>query len=165
MKWIVFIYKVPSKPTKYRAYIWREIKKLGALYLQDGVCIAPDTDDVHLFIGSLAEKVRQFEGQEFTFLSSTFSEEKDNEMIQQFNDARNDEYRELIPWIQRMEEYFIEEEAWEFSSVHITKIREEFKKLLRQFQSIEARDYFESSLSSEIRLMIDRCRKRIVQRF
>jgi hypothetical protein len=49
MKWIVFIYKVPSKSTKYRAYLWREIKKLSALYLQDGVCIVPDTDDLHLF--------------------------------------------------------------------------------------------------------------------
>jgi DNA-binding transcriptional regulator PaaX len=90
LNWIVFIYKVPSEPTKYRAAIWRDMKKLGALYLQDGVCILPDSDDVHLFIGSLAEKVQQWGGQEFTFQSSTFLQEKNQEMIKQFNDARNE---------------------------------------------------------------------------
>jgi hypothetical protein len=150
MKWIVFIYKVPSKPTKYRAYLWREIKKLGALYLQDGVCIVPDTDDVHLFIGALAEKVHQWEGQEFTFLSSTFSKE---------------EYKELIPWVNRFLEYMEEEEEWEFSDAQSRKVRDEFQKLLRQFQGIEARDYFEADMGRELRLMIEQCRKRLLQHF
>jgi hypothetical protein len=165
MKWIVFIYKVPSKPTKYRAYLWREIKKLGALYLQDGVCIVPDTDDVHLFIGALAEKVHQWEGQEFTFLSSTFSKEKDQEMISQFNEARNEEYKELIPWVNRFLEYMEEEEEWEFSDAQSRKVRDEFQKLLRQFQGIEARDYFEADMGRELRLMIEQCRKRLLQHF
>jgi hypothetical protein len=162
MKWIVFIYKVPSKPTKYRASLWRDIKKIGALYLQDGVCIAPDTDDVHLFIGSLAEKVQQWGGQEFSFLSTTFSSDKEMEMIKQFNDTRNDEYKELVPWVDKIKEYFDEEEAWEFSDLQARKVREEFQKLLRLFQAIEARDYFEAEMGRELRLMIDKCRKRLV---
>ncbi|MDB5053737.1 MAG: hypothetical protein JWM44_1787 [Bacilli bacterium] len=165
LNWIVFIYKVPSEPTKYRASIWRDIKKLGALYLQDGVCIVPDSDDVHLFIGSLAEKVQQWGGQEFTFQSSTFSKEKDQEMISQFNDARNEEYKEVISWINRMKEYIDEEEEWEFSEQQANKVREEFQKLLRQFQTIEARDYFEANLGRELRLMIEQYRKRLVHHF
>lgn len=165
MKWIVFIYKVPSQPTKYRAYLWREIKKLGALYLQDGVCIVPDTDDVQLFIGSLAERIRQWEGQQFTFLSSSLSKEKDDEMIRLFNEARNEEYQELLSMLNQFQSYFEEEEDWEFSEDQARKVRDDFQKLLRQFQAIEARDYFESEMGRKLRLLLDQCRKQLVKRF
>lgn len=165
MNWVVFIYKVPSKPTKYRAYLWREIKRLGAIYLQDGVCILPDQDDVHLFIGSLAEKVIEFGGHEYSFLSTTFSKEKNENLVNQFNSVRNEEYRELISWVQRIEEYFQDEEEWEFSDSQVHKVRDEFKKLLRQFQIIEARDYFEAETGRQLRIMINQCRKRLTQHF
>ncbi|WP_027415610.1 Chromate resistance protein ChrB [Aneurinibacillus terranovensis] len=165
MNWVVFIYKVPSTPTKYRAYLWREIKKLGAIYLQDGVCVVPDSDDTHLFIGSLAEKVNEFGGQEYTFLSTTFSKEKNEEMIRQFNIARNQEYQELIPRVHRIQEYFQEEEDWEFSESQARKIREEFQKLLRQFQAIETRDYFEADAGRKLQLMINECRKQLIRHF
>ncbi len=165
MNWLLFIYKVPSEPTKYRAYVWREIKKLGALYLQDGVCIVPDTDDVHLFIDDLAEKVVSFGGQEYTFLSTIFSKEKDQEMVELFNQARNAEYKELVPQIHRLQEYFEEEEAWEYSDEQAKRIRDEFHKAQRQFQAIDARDYFGSEIGSQIRLLLEKCRKKMNQLF
>jgi hypothetical protein len=161
MKWIIFIYKVPPTPTKYRAYLWRELKKFGSIYLQDGVCLLPDSDDVHLFIGALAEKVHEFGGQESIFLSTTFSNEKDQEMMDQFNAARTEEYNELIPGIERLEGYFEEEEAWEFDDEHIRKVREEFQKIIRQFQSIEARDYFEAESGRKARIKLDQFRKQL----
>ncbi|UOF90946.1 hypothetical protein LSG31_01260 [Fodinisporobacter ferrooxydans] len=163
MSWIVFIYKVPSTPTKYRAYIWRELKKLGALYLQDGVCILPNKDDVYLFIDTLSDKVNTFGGQEFTFLSTTFFKEKEEQMIQQFNDARNAEYTELMRSLLEFQENFNEKEEWEFSEIQQKKIREEFQKLLRQFQIIEARDYFEADQGRKVRFLIDTCRKILTQ--
>jgi hypothetical protein len=165
MNWVVFIYKVPSQPTKYRAFLWREIKRLGAIYLQDGVCILPDTDDVQLFIGSLAEKVNEFGGQEYSFLSSTFSKEQNENLVNQFNSARNEEYKELIPWVQRIMEYFQVEEDWEFSDSQVQKVRDDFKKLQRQFQVIEARDYFEADAGRQLRLMLNQCRKSLTQHF
>ncbi|MFD0675527.1 MULTISPECIES: Chromate resistance protein ChrB [unclassified Paenibacillus] len=163
MKWIIFIYKVPPQPTKYRAYLWRELKKFGSIYLQDGVCLLPDSDDVHLFIGALAEKVREFGGQESTFLSNTFSTEKDQEMIEQFNSARTEEYNELIPGIKRLQGYFEEEEAWEFDDEQLQRVREEFQKTIRQFQIIEARDYFEAEAGRKVRLLLDQCRKQLLR--
>lgn len=161
MKWILFVYKVPSKPTKYRAYLWRELRRFGAIYLQDGVCLLPDTDDVHLFIGALGEKVREFGGQEFTFVSTTLSKEKDQEMIEQFNSARNEEYSQLMPAIRHLAHSLEEEEAWEFSDKQSQKVREEFQKLVRQMQAIEARDYFEAEQGREVRLLIDKCRQHL----
>jgi hypothetical protein len=38
----LLIYSVPAEPSRKRAYVWREVKKLGAIYLRDGVCIQPE---------------------------------------------------------------------------------------------------------------------------
>jgi hypothetical protein len=64
-----------------------------------------------------------------------------------------------------MKEYIDEEEDWEFSELQANKVREEFQKLLRQFQAIEARDYFEADLGRELRLMLEQYRKRLVHHF
>jgi hypothetical protein len=161
LKWIVFIYKVPPKPTKYRAFLWREIRKYGAIYLQDGVFILPDLDDVHLFVGALSEKVQEFGGQEFTFLSSLFSEEKDQELIRQFNTSREEEYKELLPRIRQLYELIREEEMWEFSEQQLQKLKSNFQKLLRRFQAIQARDYFETGFGKKMNLLFNECRRRI----
>jgi hypothetical protein len=33
--WLVLIYRVPSEPTRLRSTVWRRIKSLGAIYLQN----------------------------------------------------------------------------------------------------------------------------------
>ncbi|TVY07022.1 Chromate resistance protein ChrB [Paenibacillus cremeus] len=162
MKWIVFIYKVPPKPTKYRTYLWRELKRFGAIYLQDGVCLLPDADDVHLFIGALGEKVQEFGGQEYTLLSTTFTTDKDQVMVEQFNTVRTEEYTELLPGIRKLKGLLEEEESWEFDDEQMQKIREEFQKLMRQFQSIESRDYFESDMGRNVRLQLDQLRRQLL---
>jgi dsRNA-specific ribonuclease len=35
--WLLLVYKVPAEPARARAMIWRRLKALGAVYLQDGL--------------------------------------------------------------------------------------------------------------------------------
>ena len=43
--WLLLTYKVPAEPAKKRIAIWRRLKGMGAIYLQNGVCLLPKTDD------------------------------------------------------------------------------------------------------------------------
>lgn len=162
MNWIVFVYKVPTTPTKYRAHIWREIKKIGALYLQDGVCIVPDMDDVQLFIGALGEKAVSFGGTEFTFRSTVMSDEKNKEMIDEFNRTREKEYLELVPIIEEIEGN-IDKDTRTLDEDQVQEILDSFRKTTRKFQIIEARDYFDTEISKEIRFLLDACRKKMIR--
>jgi hypothetical protein len=38
-------YKVPPEPATKRIALWRRLKGMGAIYLQNGVCLLPKTDD------------------------------------------------------------------------------------------------------------------------
>jgi hypothetical protein len=39
--WLVLIYRVPPEPTRLRATVWRRIKSLGAIYLQNSAAALP----------------------------------------------------------------------------------------------------------------------------
>lgn len=43
--WILLTYKVPAEPSAKRLALWRRLKSLGAVYLQNGVCVLPKTDE------------------------------------------------------------------------------------------------------------------------
>lgn len=43
--WLLLTYKVPAEPAKKRVALWRRLKGMGAVYLQNGVCLLPKTDD------------------------------------------------------------------------------------------------------------------------
>src|SRR6516164_5540576 len=39
--WLLLIYRVPPEPTRLRSTVWRRIKSLGAIYLQNSVAALP----------------------------------------------------------------------------------------------------------------------------
>ena len=39
ISWLLFTYKVPPEPASKRIALWRRLKGLGAVYLQNGVCL------------------------------------------------------------------------------------------------------------------------------
>src|SRR5437763_3332734 len=43
--WLLLTYKVPPEPAAKRVALWRRLKGMGAVYLQNGVCLLPKNDD------------------------------------------------------------------------------------------------------------------------
>lgn len=41
--WLLFLYKVPHEPSSRRVYVWRKLKRLGAVLLHDAVWVLPMT--------------------------------------------------------------------------------------------------------------------------
>ena len=41
--WLLLAYKVPREPSANRVYVWRKLKRLGAVALQDAVWVLPAT--------------------------------------------------------------------------------------------------------------------------
>ena len=41
--WLLFLYKVPHEPSSHRVYVWRKLKRLGAVLLHDSAWVLPMT--------------------------------------------------------------------------------------------------------------------------
>src|SRR5438270_12933937 len=61
--WRLLIYTVPSEPSRKRAFIWRELKKAGAVYLRDGVAVLPEQAAAVEALQAIAAKVDEFGGE------------------------------------------------------------------------------------------------------
>ena len=61
--WILLVYKVPPEPSKRRIALWRKLKALGAVYLQNGVCLVPKSDEHVRRLKVLENDVSAMDGQ------------------------------------------------------------------------------------------------------
>ena len=104
MDWLQVVYRVPAEPSRKRTYVWRQLRGLGAVYLQDACCVLPRTPEAEQGLAEVAAKVREFGG-EATLFSLSPAEPGWNERLEAaFNRARDEEYRELLNTVERLED-------------------------------------------------------------
>src|SRR5690349_21065216 len=61
--WVVLVYRVPTEPGSKRVAVWRELKRMGALYLQQCVCILPRRDDILEEVERVTAKIAAMDGE------------------------------------------------------------------------------------------------------
>src|ERR1700682_1997543 len=85
--WLLLIYTVPAEPSRKRAFIWRELKKVGAPYLRDGVCILPERPDTLELAGVIAAKVEEFGGEATLVSGAHLTPARTKALVEQFRVA------------------------------------------------------------------------------
>src|SRR4051812_28239151 len=61
--WMMLVYRVPNEPTASRVYVWRKLKRLGALLLQDAVWVLPATPHTREQLRWLATEIVELHGE------------------------------------------------------------------------------------------------------
>ncbi|HHW56471.1 MAG TPA: hypothetical protein GXX15_02160 [Clostridia bacterium] len=151
MKWLLFVYKVPSDSSTARVTIWRRIKKIGALYLQQSVCIVPYMEKFLKEVERLKEEINSFGGDFKAFEVVALEEETEKDIIAQFNNQRWEEYSEIK---EQCEEFFkeIEKEIGRknFTFAELEENEDELNKLYKWFEKVVQRDVFECEAKKEV---------------
>lgn len=160
--WILLIYTVPSEPTRKRAYIWRAIKKVGAVYLRDGVCALPERAETLTALQQIAAKIEEFAG-EATLVQAARLDPKRAEMLMvAARTARADEYHELV----REAEGFLahvrrETDHREFTFAELEELAHDLAKLTRWTDQVRARDYFAVPDAEQVTTLLARCEEEL----
>ena len=63
ISWLLMTYKVPPEPAAKRVSLWRKLKGMGALYLQNGFCILPKTDEHVRCLKMLENDISEAQGE------------------------------------------------------------------------------------------------------
>jgi hypothetical protein len=61
--WLLLHYKIPREPTASRVYVWRKLKRLGAILLHDAIWVLPDTPRTKEQLQWLAAEIIELEGE------------------------------------------------------------------------------------------------------
>ena len=158
--WIIFAYKIPSEPSSIRVRVWRNLKTLGVHYIQQSVCICPNTEEI-------LKKLKKFEllivenGGEITLLElEKLSTKSENKILAEFNQERKLEYQEFIEESEKfLKEIEDETKKLNFSFREIEENEVELRRLKNWLMKIKKRDFFQCELQSQAVTRFEECEK------
>jgi hypothetical protein len=161
LAWLVLVYRVPSEPASRRVAVWRDLKRLGALYLQQCVCILPQLGQVPDDLTRVTTRITSLGGEHTLFEVPRLRPDDQQRIIQAFRDLRNKEYAEII---EECETKFVKEVEFEhfrenYSFEEAEEIAQDLEKIRRWFDGIRARDWFGAERSAEVATWLERCQE------
>ncbi len=124
--WLLLTYKVPPEPASKRIALWRRLKGMGAVYLQNGVCLVPRTDDHARRLKMLENDVAEMGGEAVILETIALDRAQEEKVVARFKADRDDAYRELIDKCDDFEGEIAKETA--AAALHLQRTRRERRR-------------------------------------
>lgn len=155
----VLVYRMPAKPTAARVAVWRQLKKSGAIYLQQSVCVFPDNRALRKDLEPTLERISAGKGEYHLLPLRSLDASEKAKLIQQFQEQTSNHYQEII---ENCEVNFTKEIEFEtfrknFTYQEAEEIRAEFEKIVAWYDRVLRRDWFGAPNQSKAKEWIDRC--------
>ena len=156
---VQLVYRMPPKPTAGRVAVWRSLKKAGAVYLQDSVCVVPDTKELRAELQGVLERIDEYNGTYHLLPLGALPREEEKKLVQLFVDQSAKHYAEIV---ENCEVDFVKEIEFEHFRQNYTyeeaeEIRMEFEKICTWFEKVQERDWFGTPNAAEARDWLRRC--------
>jgi hypothetical protein len=154
--WLLLIYRVPPEPTRLRSTVWRRIKSLGAIYLQNSVAALPASPANERSLRKLRREIVDMSGTAILLTATALAGE--SEVRGSFVTARNEEYAEIIDKC----EDFLRQVQKEYDENHFTyaeleENEEDLVKLKNWFAKIVDRDVFRADRRPATERALETC--------
>ncbi|HEX2398755.1 MAG TPA: Chromate resistance protein ChrB [Mycobacterium sp.] len=154
--WLVLAYRIPREPTRLRATVWRRIKSLGAVYLQNSVAALPDSAANERALRSLRREVLELGGAAQLMRCHLLAGAKDVAAL--YNGTRDEEYTEIIDKCRDfLTEIDNETAAAHFTYAELEENDEDLAKLRSWFEKVSARDTLGAAQRDEANDALSAC--------
>jgi Protein ChrB, N-terminal len=130
LEWVLLAYRLPREPSTPRIAVWRQLRKLGAAQVLDGLVALPlDARNRERFEW-LAEEIGEAGGEASIWIGQLAGRAQERELAARMADAVAKQYRELI------------EEAAAAQDRLRGERKRTLSRLRRALRAIRSRDYF-----------------------
>jgi hypothetical protein len=154
--WLLLIYRVPPEPTRLRSTVWRRIKSLGAIYLQNSVATLPNTPAAERSLRKLRREILDMSGTAVLLTAAVLAGEA--EVRGAFQAARNDEYEEIVDKCQDfLQQLQKEYDANHFTYAELEENEVDLVKLRNWFAKVTDRDAFGADGRSATEQALEAC--------
>lgn len=150
LSWLLLTYKVPPEPASKRVALWRKLKGIGAIYLQNGVCLLPKTDDHVRRLKMLENDISEAQGDAVILETVALDPAQETKVLTRFKAERDEAYIEFIDKCDDFER----EVAKEVTASHYTYAELEendvdLKKLQGWLAKIHKLDFYNADRAAE----------------
>lgn len=164
-RFTLLVYRMATKPTAGRVAVWRQLKKIGAIYLQQSVCVFPANSEVRRDLAPILTRIVDASGEFHLLPLRKLDSAEEQKLIQQFQDQTSNHYAEII---ENCEINFTKEIEFEtyrknFTYEEAEEIRSEFEKITAWFDRVRRRDWFGAPNMPEAKEWLQRCETMLEQ--
>jgi hypothetical protein len=160
-QWLVLVLKLPAQPSRHRVAVWRELRRVGALSLGQGVWAVPEVPVFADGIQRALELTERAEGESLV-LQATGRGPVDAERFQAlFTAARQDDWNEFLADCGKYEAELDKEIAKQkFTLAELEEEEQSMERLRRWHRDIKARDVFGAPGAGEADRRLKDCAER-----
>ena len=142
-RWLLLIYRIRAESSGQRTYVWRQLRQLGAVYLQQAAAILPDRPELSVELDRLGQRIRSLGGDASTLETMSPTPAWEVDLVARFNAARDAEYEEIRDSVESFEAELHRETRQErFRFAELEEGEADWEKLQRWFDRVTERDFF-----------------------
>jgi ChrB-like protein len=163
VRFVLVVYRMPTKPTAGRVAVWRQLKKIGAIYLHQSVCVFPDTARTRRELEPILGRIENAAGEYHLLPLRQLTEEEHEKLVAQFVAQTGRQYEEIVENCEVNFQKEIEFETFRknFTYEEAEEIRIEFDKICSWFAQVRERDWFGAPNQGEAKEWLGRCEKQL----
>jgi hypothetical protein len=141
--WLMLIYRVPSESSRARVAVWRDLKRLGGLYVQQAVCVLPDVGDLRDQLGRVRDRIQELGGSSIFLTLNDVDDETSQTFFDGFREQSEKAYAEIVEECDTKFRKEIEFERFRenYTFEEAEEIRQDLEKLRRWIDKVEHRDW------------------------
>jgi hypothetical protein len=156
--WLLLVYRVPPEPTRLRAAVWRRIKSLGAIYLQNSAAALPASSGAERALRKLRREIIDMSGTAALLSCRVLAGEP--EVRAAFQAARDDEYEEIVDRCDDFQAQVRKEYAADhFTYAELEENEVDLVKLRNWFARVAGRDVFGAAGRGQAETALEGCEK------
>lgn len=130
-RWLLLVYRIPREPTAGRVFIWRKLKQLGAIALQDAAWVLPHTPRNQEQFHWLSSEITELNGEAHLWEADQLYSTEPDSLQRQFVDLVEAEYKSIL--------------------AELKKKGHDLETLSKMYQAAASRDFFGSKLGRKVR--------------
>ncbi|QTJ71431.1 chromate resistance protein ChrB (plasmid) [Rhodococcus sp. ZPP] len=160
-RWIVLLVKLPSEPSRHRVAVWRELRKVGALSLGQGVWAVPEVLVFAPGVQRALELTEKSGGESISLQAVGASAADGAGLAAMFTAAREDDWSEFVADCGKYEAELDKEiRIAKFTLAELEEEEQSLERLRRWHRDLKARDVFIAPHAAEAARRLQHCVER-----
>lgn len=157
-RWLILVIKLPAEPSRHRVAVWRELRKIGALSLGQGIWAVPEVPVFADGVRRALELTDSAGGQGVTLQASGRSDRDAAQFRAMFTAARSADWTEFLADCGKFEEEIAKEiRIAKFTLAELEEEEQSLERLRRWHRDLTARDVFGAPEAAEAARRLKQC--------
>lgn len=162
--WALLLAQLPASPSSARVSLWRRLRQLGAVSVQNGVWMLPWSDEHAGLLAQIAEDVGAKTSGSALVMHAVADDVVDAAIVAKFRECRVREYDELASRCNGLlEETAKETRRGKLSFAELEEVEADAANLEKWLGKIGARDFFPDDRAAAVAGQVEQCREAVTQ--